>query len=194
MRSTGDMLRETSGPLADLNFRTIAENRDGRFLVVPGYMKSLVEDGFRTYGGTGKITLLNCTAVNTRAGFEINGPDEGDGEDAHRRRQRARLRAGLPHRLEHDRPQQPRRHEVRPAALPPRRARLRRRAGTDRRRLRLHRPRPGDDRRRGPPRAAVHAASATASRRACRSCSASACPRTPRWPARSARRRRRTSG
>ena len=42
MRPTGDMLRETSGPLAELNFRTIAENRDGRFLVVAGYMKSLV--------------------------------------------------------------------------------------------------------------------------------------------------------
>jgi hypothetical protein len=77
VRSTSDMLRETSGPMSELNFRTIAENRDGRFLVVPGYVKSLVEDGFRTYGGTGKITLLNCTAVNTRAGFEVNGPDEG---------------------------------------------------------------------------------------------------------------------
>lgn len=78
VRPTADMLRETSGPLADLNFRTIAENRDGRFLVVAGYMKSLVEDGFRTYGGTGRITLINCTAVNTRAGFEIAGPDEGE--------------------------------------------------------------------------------------------------------------------
>jgi hypothetical protein len=76
-RSTADMLRETSGPLFDLNYRTIAENRDGRFLVVSGYMKSLCEDGFRTYGGTGRITLVNCTAMNTRAGFEINGPDEG---------------------------------------------------------------------------------------------------------------------
>jgi hypothetical protein len=76
MRPTSEMLRETSGPLAELSFRTIAENRDGRYLVVPGYMKSLSEDGFRTYGGTGKVTLLNCTAVNTRAGFEIAGPDE----------------------------------------------------------------------------------------------------------------------
>ena len=76
-RPTADMLRDTSGPLAELNFRTIAENRDGRMLVVAGYVKSLVEDGFRTYGGTGKITLVNCTAVNTRAGFEIAGPDDG---------------------------------------------------------------------------------------------------------------------
>jgi hypothetical protein len=76
MRSTADMLRETSGPLSDLHFGTVAENRDGRFLVVPGYMKSLVEDGFRTYGGTGRVTLRNCTAVNTRAGFEISAPEE----------------------------------------------------------------------------------------------------------------------
>jgi hypothetical protein len=71
------MLRETSGPLHDLQFRTIAQNRDGRFLVVPGYVKSLVEDGFRTYDGVGKVKLVNCTAVNTRAGFEINGPEQG---------------------------------------------------------------------------------------------------------------------
>jgi hypothetical protein len=80
MRSTADMLREPAGVLADLNFGTIAENRDGRFLIVPGYMKSLVEDGFRTYGGTDRVQLINCTAVNTRAGFEIAGPDEGDGK------------------------------------------------------------------------------------------------------------------
>ena len=78
VRSTADMLRETAGPLRELNFGAIAENRDGRFLVVAGYMKSLVEDGFRTYGGTGRVTLINCTAVHTRAGFEVNGPDEGD--------------------------------------------------------------------------------------------------------------------
>jgi hypothetical protein len=77
VRTTADMLRETSGPLHDLNFATVAQNRDGRYLVVPGYVKSLVEDGFRTYSGTGKVTLLNCTAVNTRAGFEISGPDDG---------------------------------------------------------------------------------------------------------------------
>jgi hypothetical protein len=42
-------------------------------------MKSLVEDGFRTYSGTGSVRLVNCTAINTRAGFEVTGPDEGDG-------------------------------------------------------------------------------------------------------------------
>ncbi|MES2462892.1 MAG: hypothetical protein V4671_20095 [Armatimonadota bacterium] len=75
-RSTADMLRETSGPLAALQFGTIAENRDGRYIVVPGYRKALGEDGFRTYGGTGRITLINCTAIHTRAGFEIAGPDD----------------------------------------------------------------------------------------------------------------------
>jgi hypothetical protein len=39
-------------------------------------MKSLVEDGFRTYGGAGKVTLVNCTAIRTRAGFEIGGSDD----------------------------------------------------------------------------------------------------------------------
>jgi hypothetical protein len=77
VRSTSDMLREASGTLAELNFGAVAENRDGRFLVVPGYVKSLVEDGFRTYSGTGRVAIVNCTAVNTRAGFEVTGPDEG---------------------------------------------------------------------------------------------------------------------
>lgn len=76
MRSTAEMLRETSGLLHDWQYRTIAENRDARFMVVPGYMKALGEDGFRTYGGTGRITLTNCTAINTRAGFEIAGPED----------------------------------------------------------------------------------------------------------------------
>lgn len=75
-RSTADMMRETSGPLAALHYGTIAENRDGRYVVVPGYRKALCEDGFRTYGGTGRIKLVNCTALYTRAGFEIAGPDD----------------------------------------------------------------------------------------------------------------------
>lgn len=84
-RSTNDMLRETEGLAFDVDFKSFYENRDGRFLITPGYRKSLTEDGFRTYssGGprdqeTGKTTLLNCTAVNTRAGFEIVGPAQGD--------------------------------------------------------------------------------------------------------------------
>ncbi|MDF7809165.1 hypothetical protein P4E94_17090 [Pontiellaceae bacterium B12219] len=84
-RATSDMLRDTSGIAFDYEFRSVYENRDGRFLITPGYRKSLVEDGFRTYsaGGprnqkTGKTTLINCTAIHTRAGFEIVGPADAD--------------------------------------------------------------------------------------------------------------------
>lgn len=76
MRATDDMLRDTSGPAFDLGFPSVYENRDGRYLMVSGYMKSLVEDGFRTYGNAGRVTLRNCTAVNTRAGFEIGARDD----------------------------------------------------------------------------------------------------------------------
>lgn len=76
MRATSDMLRDASGPAFDLGFKSVYENRDGRYAIVPGYMKSLVEDGFRTYGGAGRVTLLNCTAINTRAGFEIGAKDD----------------------------------------------------------------------------------------------------------------------
>jgi hypothetical protein len=76
MRSTNDMLRDTGGPAFDLHFRSVYENRDGRYLITPGYTKSLSEDGFRTYGGVSQTTILNCTAVNTRAGFEIGGSDD----------------------------------------------------------------------------------------------------------------------
>jgi hypothetical protein len=76
MRATDDMLRDTSGPAFELGFRSVYPNRDGRHLITPGYTKSLVEDGFRTYGGAGSVTLLNCTAINTRAGFEIGARDD----------------------------------------------------------------------------------------------------------------------
>lgn len=83
MRPTSEMLKETSGPAFDLSFRSVYLNRDGRFWITPGYMKSLTEDGFRTYGGGGpknrkteKTVFINCTAVNTRAGFEISGSED----------------------------------------------------------------------------------------------------------------------
>lgn len=76
MRATTDMLRDTAGPAFDLGFRSVYENRDGRFAIAPGYVKSLVEDGFRTYGNAGRTTLVNCTAINTRAGFEIGARDD----------------------------------------------------------------------------------------------------------------------
>ena len=75
MRPTSEMLRDTNGPAFNLGFKSVYENRDGRYLITPGYMKSLVEDGFRTYGNAGTVTLVNCTAINTRAGFEIGAPD-----------------------------------------------------------------------------------------------------------------------
>jgi hypothetical protein len=76
MRPTAAMLRDREGPAYDLNFRSVYENRDGRYRITPGYMKSLVEDGFRTYGNAGNVTLLNCTAIHTRAGFEIGARDD----------------------------------------------------------------------------------------------------------------------
>lgn len=76
MRSTTDMLADTSGPAADLAFRSVYENRDGRYLIQPGYTKSLVEDGFRTYSNAGNVTLLNCAAIHTRSGFEIGAKDD----------------------------------------------------------------------------------------------------------------------
>lgn len=84
-RSTNDMLSDTEGPAAELGFKSVYENRDGNFVITPGYRKCLTEDGFRTYsvGGprdqkTGTTTLINCTAINTRAGFEIVGPADGE--------------------------------------------------------------------------------------------------------------------
>lgn len=75
-RTTNDMLADASGPAFDLGFRSVYQNRDGRFMIAPGYTKSLSEDGFRTYGSAGSVTISNCTAVNTRAGFEIGAKDD----------------------------------------------------------------------------------------------------------------------
>lgn len=77
-RTTDEMLAETAGLAHDLGFRSVYENRDGRFMITPGYTKALTEDGFRTYGGVGTVTLRNCTAINTRAGFEIGGTKTAD--------------------------------------------------------------------------------------------------------------------
>ena len=76
MRPTSAMLADTSGPVVDLDYRSVYPNRDGRFTITAGYMKSLSEDGFRTYGGAGNVTLVRCTATNTRAGFEIGAKDD----------------------------------------------------------------------------------------------------------------------
>lgn len=71
MRPTDAMLAETAGPAFDVGFRTVMRNRDGEYRVTPGYMKSLSEDGFRTYGQHTNLTFRNCTARNMRGGFEL---------------------------------------------------------------------------------------------------------------------------
>jgi hypothetical protein len=76
MRATSEMLADKSGPAFELGFKSVYQNRDGRFVITPGYMKSLSEDGFRTYGDAGSVALVNCTAANTRAGFEIGAKDD----------------------------------------------------------------------------------------------------------------------
>ncbi|MCG9792836.1 hypothetical protein [Flavobacterium algicola] len=71
VRSTDAVLNEKSGPAFDVKFKTWTQNRDNQYIVTPGYMKSLCEDGFRTYGKCENISFNNCTAKNTRAGFEL---------------------------------------------------------------------------------------------------------------------------
>ncbi|MCJ8164281.1 hypothetical protein MKJ04_05455 [Pontibacter sp. E15-1] len=83
MRSTNDMLKETSGPAFEEGFASIYEGYDGKKSIKPDYMKSLNECGFRTYGAggsprreTGKVTLVNCTAKNMRVGFALAANEE----------------------------------------------------------------------------------------------------------------------
>lgn len=80
-RTTDEMLAETSGPAYDLDFEAVYPNYNGDKVITSGYTKSLSECGFRTYGqGAGNttegVTLVNCTAKNTRVGFalEIGAP------------------------------------------------------------------------------------------------------------------------
>lgn len=77
IRATSEMLKDTTGPAVGCNFASVYVNREGDKKITPGYMKSLCEDGFRTYSNVGRVTLINCKAVNTRSGFEIQGPKDG---------------------------------------------------------------------------------------------------------------------
>lgn len=70
IRSTNEMLAETSGPAFERNFASIYKNYDGKKEIPANYMKSLNECGFRTYS-TGKVTAINCTAKNMRVGFAL---------------------------------------------------------------------------------------------------------------------------
>ncbi len=83
VRSTDDMLAEKSGVAYDVDFASVYKNRDGKSVITPGYMKSMSECGFRNYGTggpeknkTGKVTLVNCRAKNTRIGFAFTRMDE----------------------------------------------------------------------------------------------------------------------
>ncbi len=83
IRSTDDMLAETSGLLHDIDFRSVYGNYEGTKRVMPNYMKSLSECGFRNYGSggpeknrTGSVTLVNCHAKNTRIGFAFTRGEE----------------------------------------------------------------------------------------------------------------------
>ena len=75
MRSTDDMLKETSGPAHSVSFQS--DYPPGR--IVPGLMVALSEDGVRAYpngsqvGGrrTENITVVNCTVKNMRSGFDL---------------------------------------------------------------------------------------------------------------------------
>lgn len=71
MRSSDDMLAETEGPAFAADFAMVIRNREGENRVLPGYMKSLAEDGYRTYGDIDNLTFINCTAKNMRGGWEM---------------------------------------------------------------------------------------------------------------------------
>ncbi len=74
-RATDDILAETSGPAFDVQFRTLNKNREGKYVVTKGYTKALCEEGFRTYGACKNLKFINCTAKNTRGGFELRSKD-----------------------------------------------------------------------------------------------------------------------
>ncbi|MBP1841247.1 SGNH/GDSL hydrolase family protein [Formosa algae] len=75
MRETNEMLAETSGPAFDVGFKS--DYPPGKIL--PNEMKSLSEDGIRTYpdGGlngrrTKGVIVINCTVKNMRSGFDLS--------------------------------------------------------------------------------------------------------------------------
>ena len=70
IRSTNEMLAETSGPAFENNFASIYTSYTGEKKIQPDYMKSLNECGFRTYS-TGRVTVVNCVAKNMRVGFAL---------------------------------------------------------------------------------------------------------------------------
>ncbi|WP_430933834.1 hypothetical protein [Saccharicrinis sp. 156] len=74
MRSTDDMLAETSGPAYSVGFKS--DYPPGE--IMPNEMKSLAEDGVRTYPygylvgrKTKGVTVINTTVKNMRSGFDL---------------------------------------------------------------------------------------------------------------------------
>lgn len=75
MRSTNEMLAETSGLAFDVGFKS--DYPPGK--IMPNEIKSLSEDGIRAYpsGGlsgrrTQGVTVINCTVKNMRSGFDLS--------------------------------------------------------------------------------------------------------------------------
>ncbi|MFB9057329.1 hypothetical protein ACFFU9_11325 [Mariniflexile ostreae] len=75
MRSTTDMLAETSGPAFETGFKS--DYPPGKIL--PNEMKSLAEDGVRSYPygyfvgrKTEHITVINTTVKHMRSGFDLS--------------------------------------------------------------------------------------------------------------------------
>ncbi|MDW5290188.1 SGNH/GDSL hydrolase family protein [Formosa sp. PL04] len=75
MRSTNDILAETSGLAFDVGFKS--DYPPGK--IMPNEIKSLSEDGIRAYpsGGlsgrrTQGVTVINCTVKNMRSGFDLS--------------------------------------------------------------------------------------------------------------------------
>lgn len=72
LRSTDEMLAETSGPAFEVDFKTMSGQR-----IPAGRMETLQEDGIRTYGGTfrpdnrttGDVTIKNTTVRRMRRGI-----------------------------------------------------------------------------------------------------------------------------
>ncbi len=81
MRSTNEMLKETSGPAVEVGFRTLYHPG----YIVPNEMKALSEDSYRIYasGANGRKTVglnvINCKSIGMRTGFDISlGSADGD--------------------------------------------------------------------------------------------------------------------
>ena len=75
MRTTDEMLKETSGPAFDVDFRS--DYPPGK--IEPGQIKALSEDGIRTYPGgaifgrkTENVTVIDCKVKNMRSGFDLS--------------------------------------------------------------------------------------------------------------------------